>query len=210
MMGPPGAGKGTQAKLVAAKLHVPHISTGDIFRSARAGSSQLGRQVSDYLDRGELVPDDLTVAVVRRRLGENDCQSGFILDGFPRSVVQAEMLEEFLRERQDGLTHVVNIRVSEREIVERLTARRSCRQCGAVYNLLSNPPKRAGECDVCGDGLILREDDKEETIRRRLRVYEEETEPLLTFYEGRDLLVTVDGERGFEEVTAEIMGHLSR
>jgi adenylate kinase len=210
MMGPPGAGKGTQAKLIATELRVPHISTGDIFRSARAESSQLGKQVSECLDRGELVPDDLTVAVVKRRMSEKDCEKGFILDGFPRSVVQAEMLEGFLQERGDRLTHVINIQVGEHKIIERLTARRSCQQCGAVYNLLSNLPKREGKCDVCGGDLILREDDKEETIRKRLRVYEEETEPLLAFYEGKGPLVTVDGERGSGEVTAEIMRHLSR
>jgi adenylate kinase len=181
-----------------------------MFRTARADSSPLGEQVSEYLDRGELVPDGLTVAVVKRRMSENDCEDGYILDGFPRSVVQAEMLEEFLQEREDRLTHVINIQVGEREVVERLTARRSCRQCGAVYNLLSSPAEREGKCDVCGGDLVLREDDKQETIRRRLRVYEEETEPLLKFYEGKGLLVTVDGEREFAEVTAEIMRRLSR
>ncbi len=210
MMGPPGAGKGTQAKLLATALRVPHISTGDIFRSARADSSPLGEQVSECLDRGDLVPDDVTVAVVKRRMSENDCEDGYILDGFPRSVVQAERLEEFLQEREDRLTHVINIQVGEREIVERLTARRSCRQCGAVYNLLSSPAKREGKCDVCGGDLVLREDDKKETIRRRLRVYEEETEPLLKFYEDKDLLVTVDGEKEFAEVTSAIMRRLSR
>jgi adenylate kinase len=210
MMGPPGAGKGTQAKLLAEALRVPHISTGDIFRSARADSSPLGEKVSDYLDRGDLVPDDLTVDVVKRRMSEKDCEDGYILDGFPRSVLQAERLEESLQERQDRLTRVINIQVGEREIVERLTARRSCGQCGAVYNLLSSPAEREGKCDVCGGDLVLREDDKEETIRRRLRVYEEETEPLLKFYEARDLLVTVDGERESAEVTAEIMRRLSR
>ncbi len=210
MMGPPGAGKGTQAKLLATELRVPHISTGDMFRSARADSSPLGGQVSEYLDRGELVPDGLTVAVVKRRMSEKDCEDGYILDGFPRSVVQAEMLEEFLQEREDGLSHVIDIQVGDREIIERLTARRSCQQCGAVYNLLSSPAEREGKCDACGGDLVLREDDKEETMRRRLRVYEEETEPLLKFYEGKGLLVTVDGERESAKVTAEIMRRLSR
>lgn len=210
MMGPPGAGKGTQAKLLATQLGIPHISTGDIFRRARAESSRLGRQVSEYLDRGELVPDDLTVAVVKRRVSEKDCANGFILDGFPRSIVQAEALEEFLREKGAGLTHVINIEVGEQRTIERLTARRSCQQCGAVYNLLSNPPKQEGKCDACGGDLVLREDDKEETIRKRLRVYEKETEPLLTFYGGRGLLVTVDGKREFGEVTQEIMRSLPR
>jgi adenylate kinase len=210
MMGPPGAGKGTQAKLLAAELSVPHVSTGDIFRSARADGSQLGRRVSEYLDRGELVPDDLTVAVVKARLSESDCASGFILDGFPRSIVQAEALEGFLKEEGTGLTCVINVAVAEQEVVKRLTARRSCRQCGAVYNLLTNPPEQQGRCDACGGQLVLREDDKEETIRRRFRVYKQETEPLLAFYEERNLLVTVDGERGLEEVAAEIMRHLSR
>ena len=208
MLGPPGAGKGTQAKLLAERLGIPHVSTGDIFRNALAQNSLLGQRVSTYLERGELVPDDLTIAVVEKRLGERDCSSGFVLDGFPRSVVQAEVLERFLQEKRTGLTHVINIQVGERQVVRRLTARRSCKRCGAVYNIMSHPPERAGRCDVCGGELVSRDDDTEETIRNRLRVYEEETEPLLTFYRQRDLLVVVDGDARVETVADEVIRSL--
>ena len=209
MLGAPGTGKGTQAKILAARLGVPHISTGDIFRNARAQASPLGVRVSGYLERGELVPDDLTIAVVQRRLSEEDCANGFILDGFPRAIVQAEALEEFLRESEAELTRVVNIQVGEQKIIERLSARRSCVQCGTVYNLVSHPPKRAGICDACGGEIMRRADDDEQTIRNRLRVYEEETEPLLAFYGERGQLVSVDGEKEREAVTDEIMRSLS-
>jgi len=205
LLGPPGAGKGTQAKLLAERLEVPHVSTGDMFRSALSERSLLGQRVSEYLERGELVPDDLTIAVVEGRLSEGDCENGFILDGFPRSVVQAEALDGFLRERKAELTHAIDVEVGEQRIVERLTARRSCPQCGAVYNVLSRPPERAGKCDACGAELVSRVDDSEETIRNRLRVYEEETEPLLTFYRQRGLLVTVDGDKPVEAIADEII-----
>jgi len=208
MLGPPGAGKGTQAKLLAERLGIPHVSTGDIFRNALAQNSLLGQRVSTYLERGELVPDDLTIAIVRGRLSEKDCERGFVLDGFPRSVVQAEVLERFLQEKRTGLTHVINIQVGERQVVRRLTARRSCKRCGAVYNIMSHPPERAGRCDVCGGELVSRDDDTEETIRNRLRVYEEETEPLLTFYRQRDLLVVVDGDARVETVADEVIRSL--
>ena len=205
MLGPPGAGKGTQAKLLAERLEVPHVSTGDMFRSELSERSLLGQRVSEYLERGELVPDDLTIAVVEGRLSARDCENGFILDGFPRSVVQAEALDGFLRQRETELTHVIDVEVGEQRIVERLTARRSCPQCGGVYNVLSRPPERAGKCDACGAELVSREDDSEETIRNRLRVYEEETEPLLTFYRQRGLLVTVDGDKPVEAIADEII-----
>jgi adenylate kinase len=208
MLGPPGAGKGTQAVLLAERLDVPHVSTGDIFRSEQAHNTVLGQRVSTYLERGELVPDDLTIAVVRKRLQEEDCSNGFVLDGFPRSVVQAEALEDLLREQGTALTHVINVQVSEQEVVRRLTARRFCPKCGAVYNIVSRPPERAGRCDVCGTRLMRREDDTEETIRNRLRVYEEETKPLLAFYEREDLLVTVDGEAPPEAVADEVLRSL--
>lgn len=209
LLGPPGAGKGTQAKLLAERLAVPHVSTGDIFRDALAERSLLGQRVSEYLERGELVPDDLTIAIVRGRLSEKDCERGFVLDGFPRSVVQAEALERFLEEKGQALAHVINMQVGEQRIVQRLTARRSCRKCGAVYNVLSRPPKRAGRCDVCGGELVSREDDNEETIRNRLRVYEAQTEPLLMFYTHRGLLVTVDGDKRVEVIAGDIIRSLS-
>jgi len=208
MLGPPGAGKGTQAVLLAQRLDVPHVSTGDIFRSEQAQDTLLGQRVSTYLERGELVPDDLTIAVVEKRLGERDCSNGFVLDGFPRSVAQAEALEGLLRKQGTALTDVINIEVSEQEAVRRVTARRHCPKCGAVYNLVSHPPERAGRCDVCGVRLVQREDDTEETIRNRLRVYEEETKPLLAFYEREGLLVTVDGEAPVETVADEVLRSL--
>jgi len=208
MLGPPGAGKGTQAALLAERLDAPHVSTGDIFRSEQAQDTLLGKRVSNYLERGELVPDDLTIAVVEKRLGEKDCSNGFVLDGFPRSVVQAEALEDLLREQGTALTRVITIQVSEQEAVRRLTARRYCPKCGAVYNLMSRPPERAGRCDVCGARLVQREDDTEETIRNRLRVYEEETKPLLAYYERKGLLVRVDGEAPVEAVADEVLSSL--
>ena len=186
-------------------MGVAHVSTGDIFRSELAQGSLLGQRVRKYVERGELVPDDLTIALVEKRLGEEDCARGFVLDGFPRSVVQAEALEKLLRGQGTELTHVITIRVSEQEVVGRLTARRSCPKCGAVYNIVSHPPERAGRCDVCGARLVRREDDTEETIRNRLKVYRDETKPLLAFYERKGLLVTVDGEARVEEVADEVM-----
>lgn len=197
LLGPPGAGKGTQAALLAERLGLRHISTGEILREEVEHGTELGRKARAYMDRGELVPDELVIAMLRGRL---DSDSGFILDGFPRTVSQAEALEGLAR-----LDRVLNIRLSEEEVVRRLSARRVCKGCGRNYNLISNPPKVAGRCDACGGELFQRDDDKPEVIRRRYQVYEAETAPLKDFYRKRGLLVEVEGARPIEAVFEEAL-----
>jgi adenylate kinase len=193
MLGAPGAGKGTQAKRIAKTHGLPHISTGDIFRAHLKEGTDLGKQVQQYLDAGRLVPDELTCDIVADRLTEPDCANGYILDGFPRSVPQAENLEKVLAERGDALTVAVNIDVDDTEIIDRLTARRSCPQCGRIYNLKFDAPKKANVCDGDGAELLHRKDDQAETIAERLRVYHETTEPIIAFYGERNILTTVSG-----------------
>ncbi|HOZ47687.1 MAG TPA: adenylate kinase [Candidatus Hydrogenedentes bacterium] len=196
MLGAPGAGKGTQAKRIAQVYGLPHISTGDIFRENLRNGTDLGRQVQQYMDAGRLVPDDLTCAIVADRLAKDDCRAGYILDGFPRSLPQAEALEKVLADHGTKLDVAVNIDVQDAEIVDRLTARRSCSKCGRIYNLKFDAPKEAGVCDepACEKApLIHRRDDQEETIRERLRVYHETTEPIIAFYERAGILETVSG-----------------
>ncbi|MCC6142806.1 MAG: adenylate kinase [Candidatus Hydrogenedentes bacterium] len=196
-MGAPGAGKGTQAKRIADAHGVPHISTGDIFRRHIEEDTELGRQVKQYMDCGHLVPDELACAIVERRIARQDCADGYVLDGFPRSVNQAQQLERVLELREEPLTMVINLLVQDEEIVERLSARRTCPKCGAIFNLKFNPPRNGGACDIAGCSqvpLVQREDDKEETVRERLRVYHETTEPLLGYYSSRGVLVNVNGE----------------
>ncbi len=204
MLGPPGAGKGTQAKTLAEILHVPQISTGDIFREHISNGTKLGEQVKSYTDRGELVPDDLVFEVVKSRLEEDDCSKGYILDGFPRTVKQAELLDSYLSSKGDSLTAVIDIDVPDEEIVKRLTGRRICKSCGAIYNIYFNPPKVEGVCDVCGGELYQREDDNEETVRNRLRVYREQTLPLVEYYEGKGILKKVDGRGDGREVLRRV------
>jgi len=195
MLGGPGAGKGTQAKRMAGTHRLPHVSTGDIFRAHLRGGTPLGTQVKEYLDAGKLVPDALTCEIVADRIAQEDCARGYILDGFPRSLPQAEELQRLLENRGDRLTVAINIDVGDEEIVARLTARRSCAKCGAIYNLRFSPPKRAGLCDVegCGGELMQRDDDCEATIRKRLAVYHETTEPIVAYYAKQGILKTVTG-----------------
>jgi len=196
MLGAPGAGKGTQAKRIAKARALPHISTGDIFRAHLRDGTDLGRQVQEYLDTGQLVPDELTCAIVAERLGEADCREGYILDGFPRSVPQADTIGAVLTARGETLDVAVNITVDDDDIVERLTARRCCAKCGAIYNLKFDPPQRDGVCDeaACAEAeLVHRKDDQEGTIRERLRVYHETTEPIIAYYAERGILKTVSG-----------------
>ncbi len=196
LLGAPGAGKGTQAKRIAAKYDIPHISTGDIFRKHLKEGTELGKQVQQYLDSGGLVPDDLTCAIVADRIAEPDCANGYILDGFPRSQTQAERLQEILNERGEAIDIAIDIEVPDEEIIERLSARRSCGTCGEVYNLKFDPPKGDGKtCEKtdCPGELIQRTDDKPETIRQRLNVYHETTKPVRSFYESLGLLKTVSG-----------------
>jgi len=194
MLGAPGAGKGTQAKRIAAGHGVPHVSTGDMFRAHLKNKTELGMRIQDILDAGQLVPDEVTCAIVKERLGDAECAGGYVLDGFPRTLPQGEALEQITAESGRRLDAAVEIHVEDDAIVERLTARRTCAKCGAIYNLKFDPPKGGGAlCDRegCGGELKLRDDDREETIRERLRVYHEMTKPLLGFYRDRGLLRTV-------------------
>lgn len=200
LLGAPGAGKGTQAKLLAVKLGIPHISTGDLLREEVRRRTELGCQAKEYIDRGELVPDELMIAMIKGRLGD-----GFILDGFPRTMAQAEALAKIVK-----LDRVVDIRLPEGEVVRRLSARRVCPRCGKIYNLLTSPPKREGLCDGCGSRLIQREDDRPEVIRRRYRVYMEESAPVAEFYRQRGLLREVDGARPIEEVHQAVLAAIEK
>lgn len=196
MLGAPGAGKGTQAKRIAEKHGLPHISTGDIFRANLKAGTPLGLKAKGYMDAGQLVPDELTCELVADRIVQADCAKGYVLDGFPRSVPQADALRVMMANRGDRLDVAVNIDVNDGEIIDRLTARRTCPKCGAIYNLKFTPPKQEGVCDNPGCGgaaLLLRDDDREETIRQRLEVYHETTEPIIAFYEKEGILKTVNG-----------------
>ena len=199
-LGPPGAGKGTQAVTIAQKLRVPHISTGDILRAAVKVDSPLGRQARQYMDAGELVPDELVNRLVAERLGEPDCAGGFLLDGFPRTLVQGQALEEALKDMKSALDAVVYFDVPRQELIRRLTGRRACPECGANYHVETLKPKVEGVCDKCGGQLYQRDDDKRETIENRLSVYEKQTAPLIQYYEGGAKLVSIPGEGSIEEV----------
>jgi adenylate kinase len=208
LMGPPGAGKGTQAERISGYCKIPHIATGDIFREAIRSGTDLGRQAKSYLDAGELVPDAVTIGIVRERVQALDCKAGFLLDGFPRTIPQAEALERLLDELSMKLDLVLNIKVAPAVLVERLTGRRICRQCGTSYHLVFNPPKQDGICDRCGGELYQRSDDTPETVSDRMRVYTNKTAPLLKFYRQRGLLRDVDGEPGIDAVWDAILGLL--
>ncbi|RLF11354.1 MAG: adenylate kinase [Thermoprotei archaeon] len=205
IFGPPGAGKGTQAQLLANKFGIPQIATGDILREAVKEGTDLGKMAKTYMDRGQLVPDEVVIGIVEERLRRPDCAKGFILDGFPRTVKQAEALENMLKKLGVKLDAVVNLEVDEEEVVKRITLRRTCRNCGAVYHLVFNPPKKEDVCDRCGGPLYQREDDREETVRNRLKVYREQTEPVLKFYEARGLLRNINGNLSIDQVFQEVL-----
>jgi adenylate kinase len=205
LMGPPGAGKGTQAEMITGYCKISHIATGDIFREAIKAGTELGRQAKSYLDAGELVPDAVTVGIVRERLQAPDCKSGFLLDGFPRTIPQAEALERLLDDLSMKLDLVLNIKIAPEILVERLTGRRICRQCGTSYHLVFNTPKQEGVCDRCGGELYQRSDDTRETVGDRMRVYANKTAPLLEFYRQRGLLREVDGEAEINAVRDAIL-----
>lgn len=200
LMGAPGSGKGTQAKLLGDRIHVPHISSGDILRDAIRRHTVLGAKAQTFMDRGELVPDGVLLGVMEERLAEKDCRQGFILDGFPRTRPQAESLGSMLTDLDADLDQVTWIRVPTEELVKRLSGRRTCKNCGAPYHVSFDPPKHIDVCDKCGGELFQREDDREETIIARLKVYEEQTKPLASFYADRGLLINVDGVGTSQEV----------
>ena len=208
LLGPPGAGKGTQAAKIVEKYGVPHISTGDIFRENIKKGTELGKKAQEYMNRGELVPDDLVIEIATTRLLENDCRNGFLLDGFPRTVYQAEKLDEFLAARDSKIDKVLDIAVEKDELIARLTGRRVCKACGASFHVVNIPPKKEGVCDFCGGELIQRADDNLETVTNRIDVYEAQTMPLVEYYEKAGNLVHIDGSTGLENVFADIVSAL--
>lgn len=210
LLGPPGAGKGTQAKLVAERLGFPHISSGDIFRENLQAQTELGRLAKGYIDRGELVPDDVTIAMIRQRLSQPDCAQGAVLDGFPRTLAQAQALEQMLKEFEAGVEAVVYIKVPEPVLIERLSGRWTCRAAGHIFHAKYNPPRQDGRCDYDGSELYQREDDQAETVARRIRVYLEQTAPLIAYYQRQGLLFEVDGAQPIEKVTEALLAVLSK
>ena len=204
LLGPPGAGKGTQAKSISNRYSIPHISTGDIFRKNISEGTPLGIEAKSYMDKGQLVPDEVTINMVKDRLTWEDCKNGYLLDGFPRTVAQAEALEGFLADRNEKLDTALSIEVPSSFILERMTGRRVCPSCGASYHVKFNPPTKDGVCDVCGSDIVQRKDDTEETVSERLEVYERQTQPLIDFYNNKNLLSTVDGTKAINEVFESI------
>lgn len=204
LLGPPGAGKGTQAKSICIRYSIPHISTGDIFRKNIAEKTPLGREAKEHIDHGRLVPDDLTINLIEERLKEYDCKDGYLLDGFPRTVVQAEALTEFLKARNSQLNTALLIKVPHEFILDRMTGRRVCPGCGASYHIRYNPTQVFGKCDLCGTDVIQRKDDTEDTVRERLEVYDNQTQPLIDYYDKMQLLSVVDGTRAINEVFESI------
>ncbi|WP_342502363.1 adenylate kinase [Bacillus sp. FSL R5-0397] len=204
LMGLPGAGKGTQAERIVDDYGIPHISTGDMFRAAMKEETQLGLEAKSFIDKGELVPDEVTIGIVRERLGKNDCEQGFLLDGFPRTVAQAEALEVILKDLGRTIDYVINIKVDKDALMERLTGRRICKDCGATYHLVFNPPAKENVCDKCGGELYQRADDNAETVSTRLEVNLKQTEPLLNFYSEKGYLANIDGAKHINDVYADI------
>ncbi len=204
MLGAPGAGKGTQAKMIADKYSIPHISTGDIFRANIKNGTELGMEAKKYMDEGKLVPDELTVRILLDRVAQDDCKNGYVLDGFPRTIPQAEVLDEELTKLGDKIDYAINVDVPDENIVNRMSGRRACVTCGATYHIVHIPPKNPGICDKCGSELILRDDDAPETVLKRLGVYHEQTQPLIDFYENKKVLKTVDGTVDSADVFKQI------
>ncbi|WP_456272754.1 adenylate kinase [Bacillus sp. AK031] len=204
LMGLPGAGKGTQAEKIVEKYGIPHISTGDMFRAAMKEETELGLKAKSFMDKGELVPDEVTIGIVRERLSREDCHKGFLLDGFPRTVAQADALESMLADLGKKIDYVINIQVDKEVLMERLTGRRICKNCGATYHLVFNPPSEEGVCDRCGGELYQRADDNAETVQNRLDVNIKQTQPLLDFYQDKGYLVNIDGQRDINDVFSEI------
>ena len=210
MLGAPGAGKGTQAKMIAARYSIPHISTGDIFRANIKNGTELGKKAKEYMDQGLLVPDELVCDLVVDRVQQDDCANGYVLDGFPRTIPQAESLDAALASLGTGVEYAINVDVPDENIVRRMSGRRACVTCGATYHLEHIPPKQEGICDRCGAALILRDDDKPETVTKRLDVYHTQTQPLIDYYTAKNVLVDVDGTKNMDEVFADIVNILSK
>lgn len=205
MLGAPGAGKGTQAKKIAQVCNIPHISTGDIFRANIKNGTELGTKAKAYMDKGLLVPDELVCDLVVDRIQQADCQNGFILDGFPRTIPQAEALTNALHAIEQNMDYAIDVAVPDENIINRMSGRRACVGCGATYHVVYNPTKVEGICDVCGEKLILRDDDKPETVKNRLHVYHEQTQPLIDYYKAQGILVSVDGTKDMDEVFNDIL-----
>ncbi|EOT28731.1 adenylate kinase [Eubacterium sp. 14-2] len=205
MLGAPGAGKGTQAKQIADKYSIPHISTGDIFRANLKAGTELGKKAKEYMDQGLLVPDELTCDLVMDRIGQEDCKNGFVLDGFPRTIPQAEALDAALAKINEKMDYAIDVDVPDENIVNRMSGRRACLNCGATYHIVSIPTKVEGICDRCGNQVVLRDDDQPETVKKRLNVYHEQTQPLIDYYKKQNILKTVDGTRPMEDVFGAIV-----
>ena len=208
MLGAPGAGKGTQAKQIAAKYNIPHISTGDIFRANIKNGTELGKKAKTYMDQGALVPDELTVDLVVDRIQQEDCKNGFVLDGFPRTIPQAEALDAALKNLNQTMDYAIDVDVPDDNIVNRMGGRRACVNCGATYHIEFNPTKVEGKCDACGNDLIIRDDDKPETVLKRLTTYHEQTQPLIDYYSKPGILKSVDGTQPMDNVFAAIVAIL--
>lgn len=210
MLGAPGAGKGTQAKRIAAKYDIPHISTGDIFRANIKNNTELGQKAKTFMDKGELVPDELVVDLIMDRFKEADCANGYVLDGFPRTIPQAEALDKALSANGEAVDFAINVEVPDENIINRMSGRRACVGCGATYHIVYNPTKVEGVCDACGEKLILRDDDQPETVKNRLSVYHEQTQPLIEYYSKKDVLKEVDGTKDMEDVFSDIVAVLGK
>ena len=208
VLGAPGAGKGTQAKMIAERYGIPHVSTGDIFRANIKNGTELGREAKAYMDKGELVPDELTVRILLDRVAQDDCKNGYVLDGFPRTIPQAETLKKELDRLGESIDFAIDVDVPDENIVKRMGGRRACVNCGATYHIEHVPPKKEGICDVCGSELILRDDDKPETVQNRLNVYHSQTQPLIDFYTAEGVLKTVDGTQDMKDVFNAIVSIL--
>ena len=209
MLGAPGAGKGTQAKKIAEKYQIPHISTGDIFRANIKGGTELGMKAKTFMDQGMLVPDEITIGMLMDRIGQEDCINGYVLDGFPRTIPQAESLTKALAERGEKVDYAINVDVPDENIINRMSGRRACLGCGATSHITFNPPVKEGICDTCGQELVLRDDDKPETVKKRLDVYHQQTQPLIDYYKNAEVLAEVDGTQPMDAVfqgIVEILG----
>ena len=205
MLGAPGAGKGTQAKKIAAKYQIPHVSTGDIFRANIKNGTELGMKAKSYMDAGGLVPDEITIGMLLDRIHEGDCAGGYVLDGFPRTIPQAESLTQALKGMGEDIDYAINVDVPDENIISRMSGRRACLACGATYHIAFNPPKQEGICDICGEKLVLRDDDKPETVQKRLDVYHSQTKPLIDYYKKAGVLAEVDGTQDMEVVFQDIV-----